>query len=154
MYFILHCIIQYTVLLKIQLKWFILALYYTANFMENKIWKRRRYRHSPCAHAVRIKSSPMFGTWINLPSWMCSLCIFAHKKSSFVTKHDRFLLQSSEERNQAQFRRICIFAPRSTIFTVLAAVSCQNLVEIKANERISIWKCSRRAHSRRQNIHI
>ena len=51
-------------------------------------------------------------------------------------------------------RCCCTITPATLNFTVLAAISRQNLIKMKANKRYPIWKYSRTGHSRKQNIRI
>jgi hypothetical protein len=79
---------------------------------------------------------------------------------SFVPNHDRLFFtavwRKAPNAVSTYLRRCCTVTPATLIFTVLAAISRQNLIKMKANKRYPIWKYSRTGHtsSRKQNIRI
>jgi hypothetical protein len=76
----------------------------------------------------------------------------------FVLNHDRFFFtavwRKAPNAVWTYLRCCCNITPATLIFTVLAAISRQNLIKMKANKRNTIWKYSRTGHSRKQNIRI
>ena len=89
----------------------------------------------------------------------CLLSALLHMEIfSFVPNHDRLFLtaiwRQAPNVVSPLLCRCCTITSATLIFTVLAAISRQNLIKMKANKRYPIWKYSRTGHSRKQNIRI